>query len=155
MQIRRATAADAETVGQFAFELFVELAAPATPGYDMQKVIRTARQFLERGNSVWAFLAEEVDSPVALITLNECASIYSGGHFGEICELYVRPPFRGGSVGTQLIDSAVDLARERGWLRLEVGAPAVPQWQRTVAFYERYGFTTIGPRLKFELLSGT
>jgi len=100
---------------------------------------------------VWAFIALDADSPVALLTLNECASLYAGGRFGEICELYVRSSFRGGFVGHRLLDAAVALARNRRWRRLEVGAPPVPQWQRTVTFYERNGFVVIGPRLKLEV----
>ena len=34
---------------------------------------------------------------------------------------------------------------------IEVGAPDLPRWQRTVDFYKRYGFTEIGPRLAFDL----
>ncbi len=30
---------------------------------------------------------------------------------------------------------------------LEVGAPSVPKWQRTVDFYLRNGFEEVGPRL--------
>ncbi|MFP6745114.1 MAG: hypothetical protein VCB77_08015, partial [Alphaproteobacteria bacterium] len=32
-----------------------------------------------------------------------------------------------------------------GWLELEVGAPDVPRWQRTVDFYLGYGFKEVGP----------
>jgi hypothetical protein len=34
---------------------------------------------------------------------------------------------------------------------LEVGAPDVPRWQRTVDFYKRNGFKEVGPRLYLPL----
>jgi len=147
--IRRATVADADAVGQLAFELFLELTA--APGDSLDAVRGTTRRVLNNGDTVWAFLGLESETPIAIMTLNECTAIYAGGRFGEICELYVRPDVRGESLGKQLLAVAVNLAREREWRRIEVGAPALPQWQRTIAFYERCGFTTIGPRLKLEL----
>ena len=35
--------------------------------------------------------------------------------------------------------------------RVEVGAPDVPRWQRTVNFYLKEGFVEVGPRLKYLL----
>ena len=36
-------------------------------------------------------------------------------------------------------------------LQIEVGAPPMPQWQRTLDFYLRAGFVEVGPRLKLPL----
>ena len=36
----------------------------------------------------------------------------------------------------------------KGWQFLEVGAPGLPRWQRTVDFYLGNGFSVIGPRLE-------
>ena len=51
---------------------------------------------------------------VGVVTLNECAAIYSGGRFGEISELYVVPDYRSKGVGAMLMEAAVALGRE--WL---------------------------------------
>jgi GNAT superfamily N-acetyltransferase len=74
-----------------------------------------------------------------------------GGRFGEITELYVTPAFRALGVGKRLVEAAVEFARQRGWSRLEVGAPEIPKWAETVNFYRRTGFSEVGPRLKLEL----
>ncbi|MCG8354004.1 MAG: GNAT family N-acetyltransferase, partial [Kiloniellales bacterium] len=71
--------------------------------------------------------------------------------FGEITELYIDPRYRSSGLGATMIEAAERVARERGWPRLEVGAPDVPRWQRTVDFYTRYGFVQVGPRLKLML----
>lgn len=77
--------------------------------------------------------------------LNECAAIYVGGRFGEISELYVVPDARSENVGALLTDAAAAFGRERNWPFIEVGAPSVPAWQRTVDFYLKHGFEEIGP----------
>ncbi len=49
------------------------------------------------------------------------------------------------------MEAAVAQARESGWKRLEVGAPAAAHWPRTLEFYLANGFTEVGPRLKREV----
>lgn len=51
------------------------------------------------------------------------------------------------------IEVAVTLGRERGWPDIEVGAPSVPAWQRTVDFYLGCGFEEVGPRLDLRIRS--
>ncbi len=149
--IRRATPEDADAVGRLVFELLEELASPAASGYELAAVTRVARDLLDRPDECWCFLAEAGDRTVGVMTLNACASIYAGGRFGEICELYVRPGHRGGAVGRKLIDAAVDFARRHGWTRLEVTAPPPPRGARSVSFYRDAGFVETGPHLKREL----
>ena len=151
VDIRLAGEADAESVARLVLELFGELAPLGHSGYEAQAVTRTARNLLTGGDPVWAFLAEAGRDPVGVLTLNQCASIYAGGRFGEISELYVRAPFRALGVGRRLVEAAAAFARLRGWSRLEVGAPETPKWERTVSFYRRAGFSEVGPRLKLEL----
>ncbi len=50
-----------------------------------------------------------------------------------------------------LVEAAAAIGRERGWTRLEVGAPPAAAWARSVAFYEECGFAEIGPRLGLAL----
>lgn len=98
--------------------------------------------------TVTAFLAFVGEEPVGVLVLNECAAIYAGGVFGEISELYVNPEWRSAGVAKQLVLAAQTFAKERGWKRLEVGAPPQPEWARSLAFYRREGFEEVGPRLR-------
>ena len=91
------------------------------------------------------------DRDVGVVMLNECAAIYAGGRFGEISELYVVPDARSKKVGALLIEAAAAFGRTRGWPFIEVGAPSVPVWQRTVDFYLKLAFEEIGPRLQITL----
>jgi GNAT superfamily N-acetyltransferase len=83
--------------------------------------------------------------------ISESASIYAGGAFGVITELYVTPEKRSAGVAKLLIDAIAGLGRERSWGRVEVGAPHQPAWERSLKFYLRNGFAEVGPRLQLLL----
>lgn len=146
--IRTLTSEDSTLAARFVAALIGELA----PGYqpDLTAMTGTARALLATPD-VTGLVAKLDGKEVGLIMLNECAAIYAGGRFGEITELYVSPAYRSHGIARHLVAGAVDLAHARGWTRLEVGAPDQPAWARTKAFYEREGFTEVGPRLKRSL----
>jgi len=148
--VRQAGPNEAERVGQLAYNLLAELYPDAE--FKRRFFTDAASTLLGNGEGVWAFLATTSDArDVGLVTLNECAAIYAGGHFGEISELYVVPDHRSKSVGALLIETAISFGRKREWPSIEVGAPNPPAWQRTVDFYLKNGFEEVGPRLDLEL----
>jgi GNAT superfamily N-acetyltransferase len=150
MKIRLAEVNDALIVARLILELVAEV-APDAPTAATERVTAVARALLG-GSSVWAVLAESgAGGAVGVLTLNECASISAGGRFGEITEMYVQPAFRSQGIGANLIRAALEFGRSREWTRLEVGAPPVPPWARSSAFYRRNGFEESGPRLKLAL----
>lgn len=87
---------------------------------------------------------------VGILTVAESLALYAGGRIGVINELYVVPPYRSEGVGKILLDAVKDLADQRGWQRLEVTTPG-DEYEKTLRFYEREGFMSIGPRYKFML----
>jgi len=146
------------TVAMLVASLLRELAPDqATPEDDEktekdQKIERVATTLLNGQHNVWALLAEtRSGEPVGVLTLNQCAAIYAGGRFGEISELYVAPEYRSARLGEKLLEAARNFGRNRQWTRLEVGAPEMPAWARTLGFYKAKGFREVGPRLKCEL----
>ena len=152
IKISMASQFDSVTVGGFVFELFQELYPELSSMYELDDLIETSRQLLKKKSGVWAFLASTgTGNRVGVLTLNECAAIYAGGYFGEITELYVVPEYRSSKVGAALIDAAAEFGKKRGWANIEVGAPDVPRWEKTLAFYTRYGFKEVGPRLDLTL----
>jgi hypothetical protein len=50
-----------------------------------------------------------------------------------------------------LIDHVKAFARSHGWKNIEVGAPDLERWSRSIAFYKRLGFVEVGPRLDLTL----
>lgn len=145
--IRETTSSDADLLGGFVFCLLCEFDPELNYALDPLAFGATAKSLLSSGG-FWAYLACRGDEPVGGITISECASIYAGGQFGEIAELYIVPECRSAGIAPKLLDAARELGRQRGWTRLEVGAPPMPDWQRTYDFYVRNGFQEIGPRLK-------
>ena len=59
---------------------------------------------------------------------------------------FVRPGFRSQNVGLGLVAQARHFGNSRAWTRLEVTTPPLPQFDKTLAFYEREGFEITGGR---------
>jgi GNAT superfamily N-acetyltransferase len=148
--VRQAGAEEFERVGRLIYALLAELYPEL--GYEREGCVDAARTLLGGNDSVWSFLATARDDrAIGVVTLNECAAIYAGGRFGEISELYVVPDSRSKNVGALLTEAAAAFGRMREWPFIEVGAPSVPAWRRTVDFYLKRGFEEIGPRLQLTL----
>jgi len=152
ISIRQAQSSDVGVVAELVHALLSELTPPAAERPKIEIVRASTMLLLNKERGVWAFLAEdESGDAVGVLTLHECASIYAGGRFGEISELFVSPLARSQGVGPELLKEAMRFGHTREWRRLEVGAPDVPRWSRTVSFYLRSGFEEVGPRLKYLL----
>jgi GNAT superfamily N-acetyltransferase len=104
-----------------------------------------AEDFLRRG-VYFPFIARQDGVAVGFLGLYESHALYAEGDFGTIAELYVRPAYRSRGIGVALLAEARALGAVRGWKRLEVTAPPLPVFQRTLAFYERHGFAVAGGR---------
>lgn len=145
LMIRPADATDLGVVSEFVYRLLNELSAGKGPDQETLEAVTRKVLAMDHVFGILAFCGSE---PVGLILLNECAAIYAGGVFGEISELYVMPAYRSKGVASQLIAAAQHHATDRGWTRLEVGAPPQPAWSRTLGFYLGEGFEEVGPRLR-------
>ncbi|UFS63465.1 GNAT family N-acetyltransferase [Sulfurimonas sp. HSL-3221] len=106
-----------------------------------------AAELLSRG-VYYVFLARDpvTGEAIGFISLYESYALYTEGAYGTIPELYVRPAYRSMGVGVALLQRAKDFAAARGWKRLEVTTPPLPEFDRTLAFYERNTFEISGGR---------
>jgi PhnO protein len=75
--------------------------------------------------------------------------LHHAGPVGEIQEMYVLPDWRSQGVGQQLVEYLVAIARQEGWVNLEVTSNR--RRIRTHAFYERMGFTATHVKLVMPL----
>lgn len=150
MFIQRATESDAKVTVDLIKALLDELDGSPVQ-WDMVKAQKLCKAMIASEDYVVFHSINDGDQVVGVITIAETESLYAGGKIGLIQELYITPSMRSQKLGKTLIQKAVKYARDRQWNRLEVGAPAYPQWARTKAFYVREGFKEIGPRLKYEL----
>lgn len=74
----------------------------------------------------------------------ESHSLYAEGSFGIIQEFYVMPEYRSKEVGKSLIQEIVKFSKQQEWKRLELCTPPVPEFDRTVEFYQSNGFEITG-----------
>ena len=103
----------------------------------------------DRHSTVLAY-DEEKDEYVGVLPATESLALEAGGRIGGANELYVEPAYRSEGVGKMLLDAVKDLARERGWVRLELTTPG-DEFEKTLRFYQREGFMRIGPRFKYHV----
>lgn len=147
--IHRATVDDSGEVAAMVGELLAEIMdAIGTQAFnfDLAETTVRLRDFIDRDRYFVFVAREDTGSAVGFIALCESHALYAEGAFGTIPELYVRPGHRSREVGLALVSRARSFGRERNWKRLEVTTPPLPAFDRTLAFYEREGFSVSGGR---------
>ncbi len=96
-------------------------------------------------NGIYHVMAAfDEDQIVGFGAMCESHSLYAEGAFGIIQEFYVIPTYRSKEVGKLLIKEIVDFAKGKGWKRLELCTPPIPEFDRTVDFYKSNGFEITG-----------
>ena len=149
ISIQRASVNDAHEVavmvGELLNEIMSTIGIPAF-NFSLDETAARLRDFIEQEKySVFVAYSEHA-GPVGFITLYESHALYAEGAFGTIPELFVRPGFRSQNVGLGLVAQARHFGNSRAWTRLEVTTPPLPQFDKTLAFYEREGFEITGGR---------
>jgi ribosomal protein S18 acetylase RimI-like enzyme len=102
----------------------------------------------------WVFVARETttNNVVGFVSLYESYALYSEGAYGTMPEFYVTRNWRSRSVGQKLLNKVVKFAQEKGWHRIEVTTPPLPEFDRTLSFYHSNGFEITGGRkLKIDI----
>lgn len=147
--IHRVTTDDAQEVAVMVGELLAEIMNAIDVqafNFDLDETTARLKDFLSN-EKYFVFVARSWSlSPAGFITLYESYALYAEGAFGTIPELYVRPAYRKNKLGFHLVSQAKSFGASRGWKRLEVTTPPLPQFDRTLAFYEREGFSISGGR---------
>jgi len=146
--IKRAEASDAPRIAPLVGQLLSEImhtTGVQSFNFDLDATASRLEQFLEQGR-YFVFVAFDGVKPIGFLSLYESYALYAEGVFGTIPELYVDPAQRSQGIGELLIDEAKRLGAELHWTRLEVTTPPLPEFSRTLSFYEREGFLVAGGR---------
>lgn len=150
IQIRKALPEDADQIASMVKALTDEIMKAIGEkqfNIDLTETAARCRRFLEREiYSVYQAVDAAIAAPIGFIALCESHALYAEGAFGLIQELYVDPTRRSQGIGRRLVESAIGHGRRRGWKRLEVCTPPLPQFTGTIAFYERQRFEITGGR---------
>lgn len=129
MDVRTATADDADLVGELMHAFNTEYDEPTPSAADLATRIR---ELLERDTVV--LLAGDV----GLVLLRFQPSLWSRNDEAYLAELYVRPEHRGKGLGKALLTAAIDTARERGADYMHLGTTEDDVAARYL--YKRMGF---------------
>jgi len=147
--IRTATASDAPEIAVMVGELLAEIMnaiGVKAFNFDLAETTSRLQDFLGQ-EKYFVFVARGGSgNPAGFIALYESYALYAEGTFGTIPELYVRPEYRANGLGLRLVSQAKSFGAACGWTRLEVTTPPLPQFDRTLAFYEHEGFAISGGR---------
>jgi GNAT superfamily N-acetyltransferase len=149
--VRVAQPTDAAVVAAAARSLLSELGAAAAGEIRVEGAFEA---ILERPGEATVLLAEEDDRPVGLLGASWPLALRTGGRYGLIQELWVRPDRRGAAIGALLIDTLVAHAGRRRISRIEVGLPreGFAGLEQTREFYARNGFESLGARMRRSLV---
>jgi glucosamine-phosphate N-acetyltransferase len=91
-------------------------------------------------------VVEDEQGVVGLISFSFNQALRYAGEYCQIEELIVDPRGRGRNLGALLVESAIEVARQRACL--EIGLYAR---EETRAFYEKLGFRYRGPEVRMAL----
>ena len=119
---------------------------------DVPLAVSLCQSYVSSGlyNVIAAFDENKI---VGFGALCESRSLYAEGTFGIVQEFYVMPNYRSQNVGKELIKEIVNFAKSEKWKRLELCTPPLPEFDRTVAFYQANGFEiTGGHKMKFTIV---
>jgi len=149
IHIVRAEAAHAAVIAEMVGELLQEIMRAIGSkvfSFDSGDTETRARTWLSNGTYTVFMAYTDRNQAMGFLALYESYALYAEGAFGTIPELYVRPTFRSQGVGARLLAEVRQFATSRRWTRLEVTTPPLPQFERTLAFYERHNFSISGGR---------
>lgn len=121
--------------------------------YNQVETVKKIKELVS-AEKYWVFIAKNRESGenIGFVSLYESYALYSEGAYGTMPELYVRPHWRSKNVGNELLNRVSKFAKSKNWQRIEVTTPPLPEFNRTIEFYQSNGFEiTGGKKLKINI----
>ena len=145
--VRRATGEDLFGIVVAVQELLLELGGTPPSARTLQGV---ARELVEDRDSGAVLVARSRGEVVGMLAASWQLALHVPGHYALIQDLWVHSAWRSRSIGADLMTALVELARERGLSRIEVGLPreSFRGIEATAAFYRNNDFAPLGPRMR-------
>jgi len=84
--------------------------------------------------------------PVAVATMNETYALYASGKIDGIQEFNVDPEHRVSGLGSKLVEQVKVHGEQQNWSCIELCTPSLPEFERTLNFYQNNGFKPVGGR---------
>jgi len=148
INFREANVKDSSIIGSLVVALTSEISElTKAQHFDIDLVGTTQRchELINEGH-YFAIIGIHHDSPVAVVTMTETYALYAGGKIGVIQEFYVDPEFRASGVGSMLIEQVKIYGKQHDWSCIELCTPPLPEFERTLNFYQKNGLIPVGGR---------
>jgi GNAT superfamily N-acetyltransferase len=121
--------------------------------FDLAATSDRCQQLIDRGKYiVYQAIDSHTRKLVGFVSLCESYALYTEGTFGIVQEFYVTPAYRHQGIGSMLAIAAKMHGKNQGWKRLELCTPPLPEFEKTISFYQSQGFeVTGGKKMKYLL----
>ena len=168
ISFRRATAADAELIGALVLALtaeITELTKTAHFDINLHETVERCKTLIRDGHyaGLIAYYNDVTDNTVgqntfvnnkvpnkekviAVVTMSETYALYAAGKIGVVQEFYVSPDHRDSGVGSMLIEQVKIYGKKHNWSCIELCTPPLPEFERTLSFYQKNGLNPVGGR---------
>jgi len=148
INFREATLKDSALIASMVMKLTNEI-SDLTNGQhfdiDLDGTTQRCHELIRDGHYC-AIIGECENMPISLVTLTETYALYAGGKIGVIQEFYVSPNFRASGIGSILIEQVKKYGKQKAWSSIELCTPPLPEFERTLRFYQNNGLIPVGGR---------
>lgn len=148
LEFIQATPDKAEIIGSLVVQLTQEICERTNAQHfniDLKGTVQRCEELLSAGHYAAIIGWSDVTS-VAVSTITETYALYAGGKIGVIQEFYVIPEFRCSGVGAMLLEQVKNYGQKQGWSCIELCSPPLPEFERTLSFYQNNGLVPVGGR---------
>jgi branched-chain amino acid aminotransferase len=147
--VRTARGDDIAPVTAAVEQLLLELGGSPAPRAALEAA---TRELLADGEAGVVLVAQAREGIVGVLGASWQTAIHVPGRYGLIQDLWVHPAWRSRAIGSDLLLALSELAAGRRISRIEVGLPreSFAAVASTELFYRRNGFTSLGPRMRWE-----
>jgi len=148
INFRKATLKDSELIASFVVKLTNEISQLTNAKHfdiDLDSTSERCRELIRDGHYA-AIIGEYENLPIAVVTMTETYALYAGGKIGVIQEFYIAPKYRASGVGSMLIEHVKEYALQHHWSSIELCTPPLPEFERTLNFYQKNGLIPVGGR---------
>jgi len=148
IKFREAKLSDCEVIAGMVVELTAEISELTKAKHfdiDLNSTMQRCYALIKAGHYS-AIVAEDDKKPIAVVTMTETHALYVTGKIGVIQEFYVSPDYRASGVGSMLIEQVKEFGKQQGWSCIELCTPPLPEFERTLNFYQKNGLIPVGGR---------
>jgi len=154
IEILKATAKNSQELSEMTGELLHEIMDKINIkafNFNLEETKVRAENLISK-DLYFVFIAKVDNKTIGFISMYESYALYAEGAYGTIPELYVKKEYRSLDIGKLLLKKAKEFAIAKNWKRLEVTTPPLPEFDRTLSFYENNSFEISGGRkLKIDI----